>query len=46
MSDIPDKYGNLALISSLSVFHEDRVKTLLSQQFNNLTRRYYAVCML
>ena len=43
MSDI-GKYGNLALMSLLSVLHEDRVKTLLPQQINKLTSCYYAVC--
>ena len=41
ISDIPDKYGNLALMSSLSVLHEDRVQTSLS--VNKLTRCYYAM---
>ena len=45
MSDIPDKYGNLALTSSLSVLHEDRVKSSLSQQIKKLTRCYYAMGM-
>ena len=40
MSYIPDQYGNIALMSSLSVLHKDRVKTSLSQQFNKLTRFY------
>ena len=39
ISDIPDKYGNLVLMSSLSVFHEDRIKS------NKLTRCYYAMSM-
>ena len=46
ISDIPDKYGNLALMSSLSVLHEDKVKTSLSQQVNKLTPCYYAMSML
>ena len=29
MSDISDKYSNLTLMSSLSVLHKDRIKTLL-----------------
>ena len=40
ISDIPDKYGNLTLMSSLPVLHEDRVKTSLSQHINKLTRCY------
>lgn len=40
MSYIPDKYVNLALMSSLSVQHEDRIKILVSLQFNKLTRCY------
>ena len=40
ISDIPDKYGNLTLMSSLPVLHEDGVKTSLSQQINKLTRCY------
>ena len=43
ISDIPDKYGNLALMSSLSVLEKDRVKTSLSQQVKKLTRCYYAM---
>ena len=46
ISDIPDKYGNLALMSSLSVLQEDRVKASLSQQIKKLTRCYYAMIML
>ena len=40
ISDIPDKYGNLVLMSSLSVLHEDRIKS------NKLTRCYYAMSMI
>ena len=43
MSDIPDKYGNLALMCSLSALQENRVKTSLLQQINKLTRCYYAM---
>ena len=46
ISDISDKYGNLLLMSSLSVLHEDKIKTSLSQQINKLTRCYYAMSML
>ena len=46
ISDIPEKYDNLVLMSSLSVLHEDRVKTSLSQQINRLTRCYYTMSML
>ena len=46
ISDIPDKYGNLLLMSSLSVLHEDKIKTLLLQQINKLTHCYYAMSML
>ena len=45
ISDIPDKYGNLALMYLLSVLHEDRVKTSLSQQVNKLTLCFYAMSM-
>ena len=30
MSDVPDRYDSLALMSSLSVLHQDRVKISLS----------------
>ena len=46
ISDIPVKYGNLSLISSLLVFHENSVKKLLSQQINKLTHCHYAMSML
>lgn len=46
MSDIPDQYGNSALISLLSVFHENRVKTSLSLWFNKTISGYYAMNML
>ena len=46
MPDIPDQHGNIALMPLLPVLHEDRVKTLLSQQVNKLTRCYYAMSML
>ena len=46
MSNIPDQYGYIALMPSLSVSHEDRVKTSLSQQVNKLTHFYYATSML
>ena len=46
ISDIPDKYDNLLLMSLLSVLHEDKIKTLLSQQIKKLTRCYFATSML
>ena len=45
ISDIPDKDGNLALMYLLSVLHEDRVKTSLSQQVNKLTLCFSAMSM-
>ena len=36
ISDIPNKYGNLVLMSSLPVLHKDNIKTSLSQQINKL----------
>ena len=44
ISDIPDKYGNL--MSSLSVLHDDRIKTSFSQQISKLARCYCAMSML
>ena len=46
ISDIPDKYGNQALMPSLSVLQEGKIKTSLSHQVNKLTRCYYATIML
>ena len=46
MSDIIDQYGNIVLIPWLSVLHEDRVKTLLSQQFSQLLCYYCAMSIL
>ena len=46
ISDIPDKYSNLALTFSLSVLQEDRVKSSCSQEINKLTRCCHAITML